>query len=222
MKLGVLFTGGKDSAYALYLAKQLGYNIKCLISIRSENKDSYMFHTPSIEQVGKQAGVMNIPLIVKETKGIEEEELEDLEIAIKDAKEKFNIEGIVTGAVESVYQSSRIQEICNNLGLEVFNPIWQKNQIELLNDLIKSKFEVIIVGVAAYPLDKDWLGKKIDKKFVREVEKLKESYGINPAGEGGEFETFVLNCPEFSRKLEVAQKDIIGNDNSWRMEIEVE
>jgi diphthine-ammonia ligase len=222
MKLGVLFSGGKDSCYAAHLAKKKGYELVCLISIFSKNTDSYMFHTPSIIQARKQAEVMNIPLFVVKTLGDKEKELLDLERAIKKAVEDYGIEGVVTGALESVYQSSRIQRICNKLGIECFNPLWQKDQIELLEDLIKDKFEIILVGVAAFPLDKKWLGRRVDKRFIEDVKKLNKDYGINPAGEGGEFESFVLNCHLFKRKLRVRSFRDSGSGNSWRREIEVE
>jgi diphthine-ammonia ligase len=216
MRLGVLFSGGKDSTYAAWLAKKEGCRISCLISLWSKNKDSFMFHTPAIELTKKQAECMEIPFVVQETFGEKEEELKDLEKAIKLAIKKYKIQGIVTGAVESVYQASRVQKICNKLKIECFNPLWQKNQIEILEDLIKNKFEVIISGVAAYPLDKKWIGRKIDKKFIEEIKVLAEKYKINPAGEGGEFESLVVNCPLFKEKLEGDIKDIVGVDNSWR------
>ena len=74
-KLGILFSGGKDSMYAAWLAKKEGYEISCLISIVSENEESYMFHTPSIRRVEEQAKSMGIPLIVIKTKGKKEKEL---------------------------------------------------------------------------------------------------------------------------------------------------
>lgn len=221
MKLGILFSGGKDSMYATYLAKKEGYEISCLISVFSENKESYMFHSPSIERVKEQAVVMNIPLISVKTKGEKEKELKDLEKAILKAIKEYKIEGIVTGAVESVYQASRIQKICNKLKVECFNPLWQKGQLELLKDLVKNKFEIIVVGVFAYPLDKKWLGRKVDRKFIKEIIKLNEKYKINMAGEGGEFESFVINCPLFKRKLKIVDKSIDGKGNSWRMEVKV-
>jgi asparagine synthase (glutamine-hydrolysing) len=221
MRLGVLFSGGKDSCFATYLAKKQGYKISCLISIVSKNKDSYMFHTPAIERVNKQAESMNIPLIIQKTIGKKEIELNDLEKAIKTAIKKYKIQGIVTGAVESVYQASRIQKICNKLDLECFNPLWQKNQIELLNELIKNKFKIIITAVAAYPLDDSWLGREINPKFIKEVEKLQTKYKINPAGEGGEFETFVINCPLFNNSLKIKNEKSFGEKNSWRLNIEL-
>ena len=222
MKLGILFSGGKDSVYSTYLAKKAGHKISCLISVFSENKESYMFHTPSIEKTKKQAEVMDIPLIIQKTKGEKEIELKDLEKAIIKAKIKYKIQGIVTGAIQSVYQASRIQKICNKLNLQCINPLWQKNELEYLNELIKNKFKVIIVGVFAYPLDKTWIGRIINKKFISDVKKLKAKYKIHPAGEGGEFETFVINCPLFKKGLKMKSNEISSDgQNNWRMEIKL-
>ncbi len=219
MKLGVLFSGGKDSTLATLYAKKYGHEVGCLISVFSKNRDSFMFHTPSISRVEKQAEMMNIPLIYIDTKGEKEAELRDLERVVKDARNRYGIEGIVTGAVESVYQASRVQLICNKLGLECFNPLWQKNQVELLDDLVKNKFKVIIVGVAAYPLDDKWIGKKIDKEFIKRMKELNKKYKINPAGEGGEFESFVIDCPLFENELKVRDIDVKGSGNSWKGEV---
>lgn len=221
MKLGLLFSGGKDSTYAGYLAEKHGHEISCLISILSENPESFMFHTPSIKKVEKQAQAMKIPIVLKKTKGEEELELDDLEKAIARAIKDYKIEGIITGAVESVYQATRIQKICAKYNIECFNPLWQKNQIELLKELIKNKFDVIITGVFAEGFDETWLGRKIDKDMIEELKLLSKKHSINPAFEGGEAETFVLNCPLFSKGLKVTDKEIFGKGNSLRMEIEI-
>ncbi len=222
MKLAPLFSGGKDSVYATYLAKKAGHEIACLISIFSENPESYMFHTPSIEKTKAQANTMELPLIIQKTKGKKEIELQDLEKAIKKAKEKYKIEGIVTGAIQSVYQASRIQKICDKLDLECFNPLWQKNEVEYLKELLKNNFKVIIIGVFAYPLNKSWLGREINKKFVQEMIELNKKYKIHEAGEGGELETFVLDCPMFKKPLEIKSfKDISTGEHSWTREIDI-
>lgn len=219
MKIGVLFSGGKDSCLASWIAKREGYDVACLISIDSENKESFMFHTPSVSRVLVQAEAMGIPLIVVKTKGIREDELLDLKKGIRKAVKDYGIDGVVTGAVESVYQATRVQKICNELRIECFNPLWQKDQVEILGDLIKAKFEVIIVGVFAYPLDSKWLGRKVDKNFVEEMKVLNEKFKINPAGEGGEFESFVLDCPIFKKGLVVKEFEDFGSGYSWRREI---
>ena len=221
MKCAVLFSGGKDSAYATYLTKKYGHDISCLIAIVSKNPESFMFHTPSISKVEKQAKAMDVPIIIQKTKGVKEEELKDLECAIKKSKDEFGVEAVVTGAVESAYQASRVQRICNNLDLDCFNPLWQKDQFELLQDIINNNFEVVITGVFAYPLDELWLGRMINEEFIEDIKELYKMHKINPAGEGGEFETYVLNCPLFSKKLRIKEKTVSGKNNSWRMEIDV-
>ncbi len=221
MKCGVLFSGGKDSTYSAYLAAEHNYKITCLISVFSENPESYMFHTPSITQAEEQAKAMGLPLVIQKTQGKKEAELEDLEKAIIKAKEEFNIEGIITGALQSIYQASRIQKICNKLNLECFNPLWQIDAEQYLMELIKNKFKVIITGVFAYPLDSSWLGREIDEGFLKDIKELNKKYGIHIAGEGGEFETFVLDCPLFKKPLEITNTRVSGSGNSWRMEVEV-
>ena len=222
MKVAVLFSGGKDSCYSAYLVKQEGHKLACLISIFSENPDSFMFHTPNIKLVEKQAKVMNIPLMIDKTKGEKEIELEDLERAISNAKKKYKIEGLVTGALHSVYQASRIQKICDKLKIKCINPLWHKQEIEYLKSLIKDKFKIIVAAVAAYPLDDSWLGREIDNAFITDVKELNQQYKIHPAGEGGEFETLVLDCPLFEKPLKITNKEIKGEGHAWQMEVKVE
>jgi diphthine-ammonia ligase len=219
MKLGILFSGGKDSTYAVYLAKKLGYEIGCLISIYSKNKESYMFHTPSIKKTEEQAKLMGIPIVTWETEGKKELELKDLEKAIIIAIKDYHIEGIVTGAIQSVYQSARIQKICNRLNIECFNPLWQKNEHEYLHELVNAKFKVIITGVFAYPFNEKWLGKEIDERFINEMEILKNRHKISMIGEGGEFETLVVDCPLFKKPLKIKSFNDSGEGNSWVREL---
>jgi diphthamide synthase (EF-2-diphthine--ammonia ligase) len=63
---------------------------------------------------------------------------------------------------------------------------------------------------------------EISRKFIGDARKLREDHEINPAGEGGEFETLVLNCPMFSRPLRVVRSKVTGSGNSFRMEVELE
>ena len=213
MKLGVLFSGGKDSTYALDIAMQKE-EVVCLIAIVSKNKESYMFHTPNIHITDLQAEAIGLPLLKVETEGAKEKELEDLERAIKTAKDKYNIDGIVTGAIQSVYQAKRIEDICNRLDLKCINPLWMKDQVELLNELVDKGYNIIISGIFAYPLDETWLGKKLDKDMIEKLIALKDKYEINPAGEGGELETTVLDAPFFKKKIKITESETKAKNNS--------
>ena len=220
MKLAVLFSGGKDSCYALYKASK-EHEITCLLSVISKNPESYMFHTPNIELTKIQAKAMELPLITKTTEGEKELELNDLKLLIQTAVAKYNIDGVVTGALASVYQATRVQKICAQLGLWCFNPLWQMNQVELLHELNKNKFQTVIVGVFAYPLDDSYLGKKITKNMINKLIELSKKYKINPAGEGGELETFVTNAPMFKNKIKIKKSEIEYENNAGVLLIKV-
>ncbi len=206
MKVGVLFSGGKDSVYAMYKARKKN-KVVCLISVISENKESYMFHTPNIELVDIQAKVLGLPLIKVNTKGEKEKELKDLEKAISIAKKKYKIQGIVTGAVASNYQASRVQGICNQLKLLCLNPLWQMNQEKYMREVIKSGFKFIVTHISAEGLDKDWLGKVITNKDIDKLVELNKKNKINIAFDGGEAETLVIDGPIFEYKIVIKKAE---------------
>ena len=213
MRLGILFSGGKDSTLALHYAKEKEA-VVCLITLISKNKESYMFHTPNIDITALQAESLNLPQVAKITPGEKEKELSDLEEAIAEAAGKYQIQGVVTGAVESVYQAERVQRICDKLGVWCFNPLWKRDQKALLEELLERRFEVVISGVFAYPLDEKWLGKQIDNKLIDRLVDLQQKYGLSPAGEGGEIETTVLDAPLFKKKIEVLDYSVEFKGNS--------
>jgi len=200
MKAAALFSGGKDSTYAVHLAIKEGYEIEGLLCLVSDNPDSYMFHTPNIDITLLQSQAMRLPLVRVSTKGEKEKELEDLKKAIQEAKDRYGIDGIVSGAVRSTYQASRIQKICHELGLWCFNPLWLKDQVELLKEVRAKKIKTIISGVFAEPFDESYLGAEIDEKMIEQLSKQH-----NPAGEGGEIETTALDAPVFKKKINVTK-----------------
>ncbi len=207
MKIGVLFTGGKDSCLALKKVMQK-HEVACLITLISKNKESYMFHVPNIELTKIQAKIIGFPIIQKITEGEKEKELEDLKEILKEAKKKFKIEGIVTGAIASKYQKSRIEKVCKELKLKCINPLWNENQIKLLEEVVENDFKIIITGVFAFPLDESFLGKEIDREMIEKLGELMEKYKINPAGEGGEIETTVVDAPFFKKRIEIEDFEI--------------
>jgi asparagine synthase (glutamine-hydrolysing) len=212
LKLGVLFSSGKDSNYAMYIMQQQNYAIECLITIKSINPDSYMFHTPNIGLAQLQAEAMGIPLIEQITQGEKETELEDLKKAILQAKQEFGIEGIVTGALYSNYQRERIERICDELGLKVFSPLWHIDQEKEMRQLLALGFRFIFSSVAAYGLNSKWVGRIITENDIDRLVKLNEKIGLNVAGEGGEFESFVVDAPMYKKKIEIREFEVIELD----------
>jgi diphthine-ammonia ligase len=178
-----------------------------------------MFHVPNISITSLQAQAIGLPLIQKLTEGKKEEELLDLEKAILIAKKKFEIEGVVTGAIKSIYQASRIQKVCDKLSLWCFNPLWLRDQVGVLREGLSVGIKTIISGVFAYPLDINFLGKAIDDDMIAKLEIYARKYGLNPAGEGGEIETTVINAPFFKKEIEILEYDVVYKNYSGWFEI---
>jgi len=211
MKLGVLCSGGKDSWYACSLAMEKE-EVACLISIRSGNEESYLFHTPNTHLVPMQAEAAGLPLVIAETEGIEEAELADLARAVVLAKEQFGIRGVVTGALQSVYQAARVQRVCRDLGLWCFNPLWYTEPDRYMEALIRSGFSVVISAVASEPFTADWLGRQLDVTAIRDLRQYAGRHRITLTGEGGEYETLVLDAPLFRQRIVIgeAEKEYAG------------
>ncbi|MBN1157037.1 diphthine--ammonia ligase [Candidatus Woesearchaeota archaeon] len=209
MKLGVLSSGGKDGLYSAYVMKKQNYELSCIISIKSRNPDSFMFHTPNIHLSELQAEAMGLPILVQETAGEKEEELTDLTKAIEKAKKDFHIEGIVVGAIFSNYQRERVEKVCDKFGLKIFAPLWHKSQEDYIRELIKNDFRVIITAIAAEGLDRSFLGKEIDENLIKELIIINKKNKMNLAGEGGEYESLVLDCPLFKKKIIVEKAEIL-------------
>lgn len=199
MRLAALVSGGKDSIYAMYLAKKEGHTIEYILTMLPERTDSYMFHHPNAGLTEVQAGLMGIPVVTKATKGIKEDELKDLKTLIESVKDK--VDGIVTGALASNYQKTRIENICSALGLESLAPLWHRDPEKYLHELLDNRFKIIITAAAAEGLDSSWLGRILDSKAIDDLKKLNAKCGLHIAFEGGEAETLVLDCPMFSKEI---------------------
>jgi len=205
MKLAALFSGGKDSVYALLKAIEAGHSIERLVTVRSTNRDSYMYHLPNIALTELSAEALGMPLVIGETAEEKEKELGILEELLSDVKKSAEIEGVVSGAVASNYQKERVDRIAEKLGLESLAPLWHRNERELLEEMIAGGLEIIVAGVYAGGLDEKWLGRKLDSEALAELEKLKEKFDLSLVGEGGEIETLVIDAPMFSKRISIEE-----------------
>jgi diphthine-ammonia ligase len=197
MKLAALFSGGKDSVYAVHYARQQGYDVTCLLTMVSKNKESYMYHTLKVDRIPELAKSMGIKLYEAESEGVKEEEVDDLMEVLEELKEKEGIEGVVSGALASDYQKTRIERVCEELGLASMAPMWHVDPEAYMGFLIKEGFDVRVAGVFADGLDESWVGRKLDGNALLELKKLHAKNGISIAGEGGEYETYVMGAPGF-------------------------
>lgn len=220
MKLASLFSGGKDSTYAIYKAKQDGHSIECLISAFPKSDESHLLHYPNISATSLQAKSMKIPQIVTRINSTDPQiELEELQNLLKKAKKDFGIEGIIHGGLFSDYQRIRFETLGNNLNLKVVSPLWKINQKNYLKELLDSKFKFIMTSVTSAGLDETWLGREITMPDVEKLERLSSKHGFNLTFEGGEAETFVLDCPLFSSPIVIMQANKIWDGYRGRFEI---
>jgi len=219
MRLAALISGGKDSLYATHLAIKEGHKIKYLVTVFPEREDSWMFHHPCIELTKLQAEALGIKQVIRKTKGEKERELEDLKVALMSVKDE--IDGVVSGAIASTYQKSRIDKICKELKLKSLTPLWHADLEKLLKKEIESGFEVIMTGVSAEGFDKSWLGREIDLNAIEDLKKLNKKFGINLSGEGGEFESLVLDCPLFKKKIKILEFETVWDNKTNSGYIEV-
>jgi len=216
MDVGILVSGGKDSAYAHWLASQKGYDIVKLITMIPKVNDSWMFQQSNPKIMDLYSQTTETPIIKKTTPGEKESEINDL----KNALEGLEIEGIVTGVVNSNYQRERVQKICEEIGIEMITPIWKKDPSKLLKNMIEEGFVSTIVSVSAKGLDEKWLSREINKKNLKKLKKLNQKYKIHISGEGGEYETLALNSPLFKKRIKITKAKKVWDGMRGRLEIE--
>jgi ABC transporter with metal-binding/Fe-S-binding domain ATP-binding protein len=204
VRLVALFSGGKDSTYAIYLAKKRGHTVECLVSIRPAADDSLLFHYPNSEMTKYLAEAMQTPVVGVPAPGrSKDDEAEALDRAVAKAKTLYKIQGVVHGGIASNFQKQAFEAACKKHGLEPVAPLWGTDQEKYMRELLNNKFSVMIVGVSAMGLEKEWLGKIIDRESLVKLTALSKKHCFNLAFEGGEAETLVLDCPLFSKRLRV-------------------
>ena len=201
MRLAALVSGGKDSILSARLAEKMGHEVPCLVTMRSENLDSYMFHTVNIDATRLQAEAWDKRWVEARTAGEKEKEIEDLNSIISE----LEVEGVISGAISSSYQRDRVDRVCRELGLAHFSPLWGRDRVELLMQVLGEGMEVIITAVAAHGLDESWLGRALNPETVGQLLRLRKEWGVDPCGEGGEYESLVLDTPWFRKRIVVSK-----------------
>jgi len=196
----VLFTGGKDSVYALHKATESGLEIRVLSSVIPMYKYSMLYHQPYFNVLQAQAQSLGIPL---ETIGVYDEsmELNALRTLLKRVMEKYGVRTVVSGAIASNYQRKRFEAIAGELGLETYLPLWGRNAYTYLDELIAYGIRFMIASVTSMGIPMELLGKEVEAGDAEALVKLSLKYGFNPSFEGGDAETIVTDAPLFKYRL---------------------
>jgi len=210
MKLACLFSGGKDSTFAIHLAQKQGHEVVCLLSVFTKSDESHLLHHPNLQWTKLQSESMNIPQLTASSDSEKtEDELSVLSTLLQKAKEKFNIEGLVHGGIKSQFQKEKFESLCAESDLMSLAPLWGTDPLQYMNELIDNNFNFIVTTVTSDGLDDTWLGKSISKSEIEILKELSEKFKFNLNFEGGEAETFVLDCPLFSNPITINQSEKI-------------
>ena len=213
MRLGALVSGGKDSVLAAHVAMNSGWDVTHIVTVRPLARDSYMFHAPNTHLGSMIAEAMGKPHVEVMTAGEKEHELADLEAALA----ALPIDGFTSGALASEYQRTRLEGIGHRLGLKSFAPLWHKPPREVLSTVSGAGWDVRFAAVAAEGLGEAWLGRRFDGAALRDLVALHARYGLHEGGEGGEYESLVLDAPCYQKRIDVtrAQTDWRRDGGAW-------
>ena len=209
MKVACLWSGGKDSAYACHLALDMGLKVERLVTFWPQDPESKLFHVPNVKWTALQAKSMGVTQDL--VKAPMNQEYDVLCKTLTALREQHGIEGVVAGVIASNYQRRILQEVCDKAGLELIVPLWGRGPLDVVYRMIGEGFRAIVVGVYAEGLTQEWLGREIDQRFLEHLKKLSKTWGVSPCGEGGEYETFVVDAPFLVERIKVANYEI-----AWR------
>ncbi|MCX6694631.1 MAG: diphthine--ammonia ligase [Methanomicrobiales archaeon] len=204
MRCAALTSGGKDSILAIQKTLDAGHTITHLVTVTSQNPDSYMFHTSNIAAVPVIARLAGMAYHEIASQGVEGEEVGDLEVGLS----VIDCDAIVCGAIASRYQKSRVDGIAERLSLEVLAPLWQMDPFLLLDE-VAARLTAIIVVTAADGIPDHLLGAPIDQETIRDLTRLSVTHGVHPAGEGGEYETLTLAAPFYESPLSFTHTEVL-------------
>ncbi|KAI9499907.1 hypothetical protein GGI25_003238 [Coemansia spiralis] len=226
MKVVALVSGGKDSTYNMMKCVENGHEVVALAhahppeDAEKEELDSFLFQTVGSSAVRTISECMELPFYHKEisgtavTQGLDYEltkgdETEDLFLLLSEVKEKHpDIGAVSVGAIFSSYQANRVQHVCDRLGIQMLAYLWHREQVELLQEMVDSGVEAILIKVASYGLGREDLGKTL-RQMTPKLLTLSEKYGVHACGEGGEFESFTLDCPLFKKRIVIDESEVI-------------
>ncbi len=243
MKVAVLSSGGKDSSYAAWWCELQGWEVTCIVTVVVTGGDSLMFQLENTPVAALQASSMGVPWLPVRTEGEEGAEINDLQTALSgiisphevlesiwpsgflkpDGLEihtgVLEIDALVSGALRSDFQKTRLEMMCERLGVKSFSPLWHKGSRQHMSSLIDHGFGVVITSVSSEGLTEEWLGRKLDNSTLERLQSLSEKYRFNLDGEGGEFETMVVSGPHMEGHI-VFQHDVLWNGSRGSIKLD--
>lgn len=220
MKVAVMFSGGKDSSMALKFALDKGWAVKSLISVKPKSTESFLYQYATVEWTKLSAEALDIPLIYLESEKIgPKEEADELEEVFKN----IDVNAILVGGVG--LQKTQIREwerMAEKFGMNLMVPYEGLTSEELFDKTVNSGFDILLTDVATDGLGSEWLGKKLNKDNVDEFKHLSKKFGFDILGEGGYYNTLVVNGPIFNKRIEVVNSRKVWDNKTSSGYLEIE
>ncbi|CAD8175095.1 unnamed protein product [Paramecium pentaurelia] len=233
MKFLALVSGGKDSIFNIIRCIQEGHELVLLVNLYPKNigkeADSFMYQSVGTNIIDAISQALDKPLLKREIVGKpkvtnldyqsnkeerEGDEVEDLFLVLKEAQSLYpNIKGVSSGAIASTYQKLRVEDCCQRLGLISLAYLWNQDQFSLLDQMLQNNMNIILIKIAALGLTEKHLGKSIQELYEH-FKGIHEKFGFHPCGEGGEFESFVLDCPLYKKRIQINESEVICHENN--------
>jgi len=210
------WSGGKDSCFACYQATGNGRQVRYLLNMITEDGQRSWTHGLSSELLQMQAQAMGIPLMQKRTTMADYEV--DFKKMLLTLKQK-GISGGVFGDIDIEEHRQWVERVCHEVAVTPCLPLWGQSQDAILKGFIASGFEAIVVAAKADLFGEEWLGRRLDRDFLEQLEKLRETKDITPCGEAGEYHTLVIDGPLFGKRIEILEADKVLREEHWFLDI---
>eukprot|EP01039_Chlorochromonas_danica_P001141 gene1141-1246_t len=229
MDFVALLSGGKDSCYNIYQCQQYGHRLVCVANLHppqeNDELNSFMYQSAGSAAIPALADCLGVPLVRRSIQGkaknvglqyevtTAEDEVEDLFQLLVDVKAAFpSVRGVSCGAIISNYQRYRVENVCQRLGLTVLAYLWQRDRPQLIREIVSNGFDVVLVKVAGAGLiPEKHLGKHI-ADLLPALQRLHEKFGLDMCGEGGEYESLVVDAPIFQKRLILEETECVLDD----------
>ncbi|HEV2450110.1 MAG TPA: diphthine--ammonia ligase [Thermoplasmata archaeon] len=216
MSATALVSGGKDSVFSAYLADTQGREVGELLTLQPSEPDSLMFHTPHLDLVPLQAQAWGKPHREVRVAGAgEAAETEALVAALRGTQG-----WVVAGAIASSYQWARLLRVCAEVGRPLYAPLWGKEAGRVVRAEIEAGLDIRLVHLAAEPLTPELAGRRLDLALLEELERRSRTLRrVHVAGEGGEFETCVVDAPFFRERIVWSDEHPVRDGGATRLEV---
>lgn len=213
-KAFVSWSGGKETSLVCYKATQnKNLKVKYLLNMISEDGRRSRSHGLDSALLRTQSDALGIPIIQGKTTW------EGYEKVFKRSVSELKKEGIeigIFGDIDLREHKDWIERVCREVGIKPLLPLWEEDREELLKEFIQVGFKAIVVATKADSLGKEWLGRRIDEEFIKDLKKLND---VDLCGEKGEYHTFVTDGPLFKKRVKILETKKIRRNEHWFLDI---